>query len=157
MPSTLPPDVSELLDYTFIQYIRRRRRKSVFRQLVDGYCLFVPINDSISYSIRSRDIGTLSIPSFHCRCSHDEATRHDPLSEQRALWNHHDRNGSAHRIRFFAAKTALCCENVQFTCRRCEDSLFHAAARNGAEGAFHSHHHHFLFLRLYSLFTSCIE
>ena len=56
MHQPLSPEIDELREYKFIQFIRKRKRRKVMKRLLEGYCLFVPINISITHRVTSKDI-----------------------------------------------------------------------------------------------------
>ena len=56
MHQPLSPEIDELREYKFIQFIRKRKRRRVMKRFLEGYCLFVPINISLTNRVTSKDI-----------------------------------------------------------------------------------------------------
>ena len=56
MQQPLSPEIDELREYKFIQFIRKRKRRRVMKRFLEGYCLFVPINISLTNRVTSKDI-----------------------------------------------------------------------------------------------------
>ena len=56
MYQPLSPEIDELREYKFTQFIRKRKRRRVMKRFLEGYCLFVPINISLTNRVTSKDI-----------------------------------------------------------------------------------------------------
>ena len=59
MHQPLSPEIDELRGYKFIQFIRKRKRRRVMKRFLEGYCLFVPINISLTNRVTSKDISQI--------------------------------------------------------------------------------------------------
>ena len=56
MYQPLSPEIDKLREYKFIQFIRKRKRRRMMKRFLEGYCLFVPINISLTNRVTSKDI-----------------------------------------------------------------------------------------------------
>ena len=59
MHQPLSPEIDELRGYKFIQFIRKRKRRRVMKRFLEGYCLFVPINITLTNRVTSKDISQI--------------------------------------------------------------------------------------------------
>jgi len=50
--------LDELWEYRFIRFIKRKRKRSLTRLLLEGVYLFVPQNEALPCNLKYSDIGT---------------------------------------------------------------------------------------------------
>lgn len=65
--------LDELWQYEFIRFIKRKRKRSLTRLLLEGVYLFVPQNEALPYELKYSDIGDSWYLSVMRRVSSNEA------------------------------------------------------------------------------------